>query len=81
MGTATMKLWSSDEELFDLVRRELFTAVAGDVMDKIGLVHQFLPPQIKPIRSEMVVISRAMPVLEVDVFMVKRWSNKPSRQV
>jgi hypothetical protein len=36
MGTATMKLWSSDEEFFDLVRRVLFTAVVGDVMDKRG---------------------------------------------
>lgn len=63
-----MNLWTSDEELFDLARRELFTAVVGDVMDKMGLRHQFLPPQIKPLRSDMVVIGRAMPVLEADVF-------------
>jgi regulator of RNase E activity RraA len=63
-----MKLWSSDEELFELARRELFTAVVGDVMDKLGLYHQFLPPQIKPLRDDMTVIGRAMPVLEADVF-------------
>lgn len=63
-----MNLWTSDEDLFDLARRELFTAVVGDVMDKMGLRHQFLPPQIKPLRSDMVVIGRAMPVLEADVF-------------
>jgi regulator of RNase E activity RraA len=62
------KLWNSDEDLFDLSKRELFTAVVGDVMDKIGLTHQFLPPRIKPIQSDMVVIGRAMPVLETDVF-------------
>jgi len=37
-------------------------------MDKIDLQHQFLPPQIQPIRGDMVVIGRAMPVLSVDVF-------------
>jgi regulator of RNase E activity RraA len=60
-------LWTSDEELFGLVRRELFTAVVGDVMDQLGLRHQFLPPQIKPLRDDMIVIGRAMPVLEADV--------------
>lgn len=37
-------------------------------MDKLGFVHQFLPPQIRPLRSDMVVIGRAMTVLEADVF-------------
>ena len=63
-----MALWHSDEELFQLTRRELFTALVGDVMDKMGLHHQFLPQQIKPLRADMVIIGRAMPVLEADVF-------------
>ncbi len=62
------KYWQSEEELFDLIRRELFTAVVGDVMDKIGLQRQFLPPQVGPLRDDMVVIGRAMPVLTADVF-------------
>jgi regulator of RNase E activity RraA len=61
-------IWKSDEELFQLARRELFTAVVGDVMDKLGLQRQFLVPQIQPLRQDMVVIGRAMPVLEADVF-------------
>lgn len=64
-------LWRSDEELFSLVQRELFTCVVGDVMDKLDLQHQFLPPQIRPLRQDMVVIGRAMPVLAVDVFAEK----------
>jgi regulator of RNase E activity RraA len=64
----TQKYWQSEEELFGLIRRELFTAVVGDVMDKIGLQRQFLPPQIRPLRDDMVVIGRAMPVLTADVF-------------
>jgi len=64
-------LWKSDEELFQLARRELFTAVVGDVMDKLGLVRQFLHPQIQPLRPDMVVIGRAMTVLEADVVAEK----------
>lgn len=63
-----MALWKSDEELFSLARQELFTAVVGDIMDKVGLQHQFLPPQIQPLARQMVVVGRAMPVLEADVF-------------
>lgn len=63
-----MKLWQSDDELFKLARAELFTAVVGDVMDKLGLQRQFLPPQIQPLRPDMVAVGRAMPALEADVF-------------
>lgn len=63
-----MKLWSQDEELFTVIRQELFSAVVGDVMDRVGFQRQFLPPNIKPLNETMVVIGRAMPVLEADVF-------------
>jgi regulator of RNase E activity RraA len=66
-----MKPWKNDEELFNLARQELFTCVVGDVLDKLERYHQFLPPQIQPLRSDMVVIGRAMPVLSVDVFVEK----------
>ncbi|MBV8052815.1 MAG: RraA family protein [Acidobacteriaceae bacterium] len=65
------KLWQGDEELISIVRKELFTSVVGDVMDKMGLQHQFLPPQIRPLRPDMVLVGRAMPVLAVDVFEEK----------
>jgi regulator of RNase E activity RraA len=63
-----MSTWQSDDELFDRARRELFTAVVGDVMDVMGLRHQFLPPEIKALDAGMIVIGRAMPVLEADIF-------------
>src|SRR5437762_2776201 len=63
-----MKLWTTDDELFRMVRQELFTCVVGDVMDKFELQHQFLPPQIRALREDMIVVGRAMPVLAVDVF-------------
>jgi regulator of RNase E activity RraA len=62
------RLWANDEALFSLARQELFTAVVGDVMDKLDLRHQFLPPQIQPLQRDMVVIGRAMTVLEADFF-------------
>ncbi|MGC1912647.1 MAG: RraA family protein [Candidatus Acidiferrales bacterium] len=62
------KPWKTDAELFAIARRELFTCVVGDVMDKLELQHQFLPPQIRPLRANMIVIGRAMPVLSGDVF-------------
>jgi regulator of RNase E activity RraA len=68
---STGKLWKSDDELFTLAQRELFTCVVGDVMDKLELQHQFLAPQIQPLRADMIVIGRAMPVLSVDVYAEK----------
>ena len=62
-----MSLWKDDCELFARARRELFTSVVGDVMDKLHLLHQFLPPAIRALRQDMVLIGRAMPVLSVDV--------------
>jgi regulator of RNase E activity RraA len=62
------KEYANDQELFALMKRELFTAVVGDVMDKLGFLHQFLPPDIQPLRDDMVLTGRAMPVLEADVF-------------
>ena len=59
--------WSGDDELFRLVRESLFSAVVGDVMDQIGLQHQFLPPEIRPIDSATRLVGRAMPVLAEDV--------------
>jgi regulator of RNase E activity RraA len=62
-----IKHWKDDEELFSLARRTLMTALVGDAMDKLGLVHQFLPPYLKPLADSMVVVGRAMTVVEEDV--------------
>jgi len=63
-----MKLWKNDKELYKIAKSELFVALVGDVLDKLGYQHQFLPPNIKPLQNDFVVIGRAMPVLEADVF-------------
>jgi 4-hydroxy-4-methyl-2-oxoglutarate aldolase len=63
-----MSNWHSDNDLFQLLRTELFTAVVGDVMDKIGLQTQFFPPYLNVLDRKMVIAGRAMTVLEADVF-------------
>ena len=63
-----MTLWKSDAELFAIAERELFACVVGDVMDKMKLTHQYLPPAIRPLRDDMILLGRAMPVLSGDVF-------------
>ena len=35
--------WKNDDELFALMKEKLFSAVIGDIMDKDGYLHQFLP--------------------------------------
>lgn len=67
--------WSDDEMLFSLAKQKLFVALVGDVMDTMGLQHQFLHPQLKPIDPGMVIIGRAMPVLEADYFQQQGAGN------
>ena len=78
MNKPVNKLWRNDDELFQLARRELFTAVVGDIMDKLGYLRQFLPPEIRPLRDDMVVIGRSMTVLEADLLLNKEKGRKPA---
>jgi regulator of RNase E activity RraA len=69
--------WNDAGELFSMARRELFTAVVGDVMDKLGLRHQFLPPYIQALDPSMTVVGRAMTVLEADCFDEQSGGHHP----
>jgi 4-hydroxy-4-methyl-2-oxoglutarate aldolase len=51
-----------------LIKKELYTPVVGDILDTYGKYHQFLPPQIQPMKEHQIIVGRAMPVLMVDVF-------------
>ncbi|KJY71733.1 RraA family protein [Vibrio nigripulchritudo] len=59
---------SNDKALFTRIKEELFSAVIGDVMDKMGYTQQFFPPYLTTLRRDMVIAGRAMTVLEADVF-------------
>ncbi len=63
-----MVAWENDRELFEMMKKELYSAVLGDILDKMGYLHQFLPWRIQPLDLNMVVAGRAMTVLEADAF-------------
>jgi 4-hydroxy-4-methyl-2-oxoglutarate aldolase len=58
----------AEDVLFSSLRDKLFTAVVGDVLDQMGWRRQFLPQAIGPLRADMKLVGRAMPVLEADIF-------------
>lgn len=60
-------MWRNDNEMFATMRSKLFTAVVGDVLDAGCHLHQFLPQGIQPLRDDMIVAGRALPVLEEDI--------------
>ena len=39
--------WHSDGELFRLIGAHLYSAVVGDILDTLGLYHQFLPAELR----------------------------------
>lgn len=63
-----MQLWKDDNELFGLIKEKLYTPVVGDILDGMGLYHQFLPQAVQPIKTDMKVVGYAMPVLMIDVY-------------
>jgi regulator of RNase E activity RraA len=60
--------WHNDQELMALIRAELYTAVIGDILDSHGYMRQFLPPEIQSLHPDMMLVGRAMPVLEANVY-------------
>ena len=56
----------NEKEFLNHIKGNLNTAVVGDIMDQLGFQNQFLTPKIKPLREDMIVVGRAMPVLETD---------------
>jgi regulator of RNase E activity RraA len=63
-----MPQWKNYREMFALALEKLYTPVVGDILDALGMYHQFLPQRVRPICDEMKLIGRAMPVLMIDVF-------------
>lgn len=61
-------MFANDKALFEVIKKELYTPVVGDIMDGLGLYHQFLPSGISPINLNDKIVGRAMPVLMIDVY-------------
>ena len=66
-----------DQDLFRILREQLFTAVVGDVLDVMGFRNQFLPPGIVPLDPDAQLVGRAMPVLEADVYSMRGTTPGP----
>lgn len=56
-----------DSELFYVILTHLFTPVLGDILDREGRWHQFLPQPIKPVAPTHRLVGRAFPVRIADV--------------
>lgn len=57
-----------DQARTAVLRDKLSTALLGDVLDAMGHRHQFLPPNIQPVRQSDKMVGRAMPLLEAAVY-------------
>lgn len=55
-------------EMLETIKRELYTPVVGDILDTMGLYHQFLPQAVRPLDNSMKVAGFAMSVLMIDVY-------------
>lgn len=66
-----------DRDLFETIRSRLFTAVIGDVLDAMGYRRQFLPQAIAPLDPATVMVGRAMPVIEADVWAIAGGGRGP----
>lgn len=60
--------FKNEKEMFEIMKEKLYTPVVGDILDNLGYTHQFLPPNIRPLREEMKIAGKAMTVLMIDVF-------------
>lgn len=67
----------TDEQLFRLVKEQLNTSVIGDIMDKAGLYHQFLPANIRAMVPGTMIVGRAMPVLQADCYSADSSRSQP----
>lgn len=64
-------MWSNEVEMFQLMKDKLYTPVVGDILDTMGLYHQFLPAEIRSINSSMKLAGKAMTVLMIDVYGIQ----------
>lgn len=63
-----MAEWKNDKELFEVMKKELYTGVLCDMLDTMGYSHQYLPREIQSIRPTDVMAGRAFPTIICDVY-------------
>lgn len=65
-----MTLPTDDNAVFDLMEKELYSPVIGDILDKMGFPQQTMAARLRPIYAEAVVVGRAMPILGMEVYKI-----------
>jgi regulator of RNase E activity RraA len=58
----------SEDELLDVLKTKLYTAVVSDVLDRQGLLEQAMAARIRPIQPHMRLVGRAHTVLTADIY-------------
>jgi 4-hydroxy-4-methyl-2-oxoglutarate aldolase len=65
-----MALPTDDNAVFDLMQKELYSPVIGDILDKLGFRQQTMAARLRPIYADAVVVGRAMPMLGMEVYKI-----------
>jgi regulator of RNase E activity RraA len=61
---------AKDSQLFESIARDLYTAVLSDVLDELGYRDQAMPPSIRPLDDELVMVGRARTAVYREVYSV-----------
>lgn len=62
-----MKKFKNDREMFEIMEKELYTAVCCDIMDSYGYRKQAMRHDLRPIDENLVVVGRAKTLLAADI--------------
>lgn len=65
----------SDTALFESIGRDLYTAVLSDVLDELGYRDQAMPPSIRPLDDDLVMVGRARTGIYREVYSVVPGAN------
>ncbi len=60
--------FSIDQDLFDMMKNQLYSAVLCDALDQVGLREQAMRADIRPVYPVAKVVGRALTVQSVDVY-------------
>jgi len=62
--------FKNDAEMFDMMKKQLYSAVIADSLDKLGYRDHVMDARIRPIYSHAIVVGRAMTVVSIDVYNI-----------
>lgn len=60
--------FQSDEELFDYIESNLYTAAISDIVDGLGFRNQTMHHRIRPIHPDYIIVGRAKTILRQNIY-------------